>query len=84
MDWILTLAVATFVLVIAFLAWNRMSTKKHVESDGGKKTGIGGLGDPLSGTTEGMRDPDEMRAALDNAAAQPVKQPSMAAQRQDH
>ncbi len=69
MDWIFILAIATFVLLIGFLMWNRSSTKRHVESGGGNTQGIGGLSDPLSGTTQGMRDPDELRAALDNAAA---------------
>jgi hypothetical protein len=64
MDWIFALAVVTFALVIAFLLWNRASTKRNQET-GGATDGIGGLNDPLSGTTKGMRDPDEMRAALD-------------------
>jgi hypothetical protein len=66
-DWIFLLAVVTFGLFLAFLAWNKASTTKHKE---GETTGIGGLNDPLSGTTEGMRDPEEMRAALDTP---PVK-----------
>jgi hypothetical protein len=64
MDWILALAMVTFLLVLAFLAWSRMSTKRH-QQHGEAATGIGGLRDPMSGTTKGMRDPDEMRAALD-------------------
>jgi hypothetical protein len=67
MDWILTLAIATFVLLLAFLWWNRASTKRHQQT-GGKTAGIGGLNDPMSGTTKGMRNPDEMRAALDAAS----------------
>jgi hypothetical protein len=63
MDWVLILALTTFALVIAFLWWNRASTKRHQET-GGNTDGIGGLNDPLSGTTRGMRDPEEMRAAL--------------------
>jgi hypothetical protein len=72
MDLILTLALATFVLLIAFLLWNRASTKRHQESGGhpdGNALGIGGLADPLSGVAEGMRHPDEMRADLDTASA---------------
>jgi hypothetical protein len=63
MDPIFALALVTFALVIGFLLWNRASTKRHQET-GGKTDGIGGLNDPLSGTTEGMRDPEEMRASL--------------------
>ena len=68
MDWILALAIITFVLVIAFLLWNRSSLKRH-QNTGGDTRGIGGLNDPMSGTTEGMRPPDEMRADLDAAAS---------------
>lgn len=68
MDPILTLALVTFALIIGFLAWNKLSLKQHRET-GGKTTGIGGLKDPMSGTTEGMRHPDEMRAALDASPA---------------
>ena len=75
MDWILMLAGATFVLVIAFLLWNRASVKRHQETGGGNTTGIGGRADPMSGTTEGMRDPDELRASLDAAAAAPHGKP---------
>jgi hypothetical protein len=64
MDWILALAIMTFGLLLAFLWWNRASTKRHQET-GGNTEGIGGLNDPMSGTTQGMRDPEEMRAALD-------------------
>lgn len=74
MDWILALALGTFVLVIAFLLWNRASTKRHQET-GGNTSGIGGPNDPLSGATENMRDADSMRASMDKAAdadAKPV------------
>ena len=64
MDLILVLALATFGLIIAFLAWNWLSTKRHQES-GGTASGVGGPSDPLSGNTEGMRDPDAMRKNLD-------------------
>lgn len=66
MDWIFALALATFGLLLGFLWWNRASTLQHQQT-GGNTTGIGGLNDPMSGTTEGMRDPEEMRAALDSA-----------------
>ena len=61
MDWIFLLAIVTFGLFLAFLAWNRASLKQHQAGD---TAGIGGLADPMSGTTTGMRDPEEMRAAL--------------------
>ena len=64
MDWILVLALGTFGLIIAFLAWNWLSTKRHRES-GGTASGVGGPSDPLSGNTEGMRNPDAMRKSLD-------------------
>jgi len=61
------LAFATFLLVVGFLAWNRMSTKRH------KAPGVGGVHDPLSGARDdNLRDPDEMRASLDQAASQPM------------
>ncbi len=69
MDWILMLAMVTFALLLAFLWWNRSSTKQNQET-GGNTTGIGGLNDPMSGTTKGMRDPEEMRAALNAASGQ--------------
>lgn len=70
MDWILMLAVVTFLLFLAFLTWNKMSLQQHQSTSGNAK-GIGGLNDPMSGTTEGMRDPEEMRAALDAASSAP-------------
>ncbi len=73
MDWILILAITTFVLVLAFLWWNQASTKRHQQT-GGNTAGIGGPNDPMSGTTEGIRDPEEMRAALNAAPARrPVR-----------
>ena len=71
MDWILLLALATFIFVVAFLVWNRVSTRRHQET-GGNTTGLGGPNDPLAGAAEGMRHPDEMRADLDAAAATPL------------
>ncbi len=68
MDWILLLAIATFVLLLAFLWWNKASTKKHQQT-GGNTSGIGGPNDPMSGTTPGIRDPETMRAAMDAASA---------------
>jgi hypothetical protein len=62
------LAFVTFVLVVGFLVWNRMSTKRH------KAPGVGGVNDPLSGATDELRDPDEMRASLDHAASQPMSE----------
>ena len=76
MDWILTLSLGTFGLLIAFLLWNWISTKRHHES-GGKAAGIGGPSDPLSGNAEGIRPPDEMRAALDDAATSTEDKPSL-------
>jgi hypothetical protein len=64
MDWIFLLAVVTFGLFLAFLVWNKVSTNRH---QAGVATGVGGVADPMSGTTEGMRGPDKMRAALDAA-----------------
>jgi hypothetical protein len=57
------LAFATFVVVAAFLVWNLISAKRHRFNR--DVSGPGGSNDPLSGKTEGMRHPDEMRAALD-------------------
>ncbi len=71
MDWILMLAIVTFLLFLAFLTWNKLSLQQHQSTGGKKTTGIGGLNDPLSGTTEGMRDPDEMRRDLDAASPTP-------------
>jgi hypothetical protein len=65
------LAIATFVLIIGFLVWNLISNRRHRFSR--KVSGIGGENDPLSGTTEGLRSPDEMRAALDSATGYPVR-----------
>lgn len=72
MDWILVLALATFVAVIAFLLWNRASTKARHET-GGNTSGIGGPSDPLAGATDNMRNPDTLRANLDEAAGAPPK-----------
>lgn len=74
MDWFFALAAATFVLVLLFLLWNRVSTKRHQQT-GGNTQGIGGLNDPLSGTTEGMRDPEAMRADMNAAASSPTGKP---------
>ncbi len=63
MDWILALALATFALVIVFLAWNWMSTRRR-QHTGGRTAGFGGPGDPLSGSAEGIRSPDAIRASL--------------------
>jgi hypothetical protein len=63
------LAFATFVLIAGFLIWTRISTSRH--RFGRNPTGIGGASDPLSGATDQLRDPDEMRASL-NAAGKPA------------
>ena len=69
MDYILILALGTFGLVIAFLLWNRASTKRH-QKHGEAAEGIGGKADPLSGNTdEKIRSGEEIRADLDKAAA---------------
>jgi hypothetical protein len=60
------LAFATFVLIIGFLVWNILSVKRHKFNR--DVTGPGGSSDPLSGKSEGMRHPDELRASLDEAA----------------
>ena len=57
------LAFATFVLVAGFLIWTRMSTSRH--KFGRNPEGIGGPNDPLSGATDAVRDPDELRASLE-------------------
>ncbi len=57
------LALATFVLVAGFLVWTRVSTSRH--RFGRNPEGIGGINDPLSGATNNVRDPDELRASLD-------------------
>jgi len=58
------LAIGTFVLVVAFLAYVKLSHTRHQQ---GKAHGIGGENDPISGTTNRVRDPDELRASLDAA-----------------
>lgn len=72
MDWILALALATFVLVLGFLLWNRASTKRR-QATGGKTDGLGGPNDPLAGATEGIRDADSLRASLDSAPSADAK-----------
>ncbi len=66
MDLILILALGTFALLAMFLVWNKVSVKRYQES-GGKALGVGGPNDPLSGSTKNMRNPDQMRAALDTS-----------------
>jgi hypothetical protein len=56
------LAFATFLLLVGFLVWNILSTRRH--SFRKDVSGPGGSSDPLSGKTEGMRDPDQLRADL--------------------
>jgi hypothetical protein len=69
MDWLLILAIATFVLVVGFLVWSRMSAKRHQET-GGHTEGIGGPNDPLSGATKGIRKAEDLRSGLDTAVQQ--------------
>lgn len=45
------LVFATFVLLIGFLGWSKLSTKRSQET-GGHTSGIGGPNDPLSGHTQ--------------------------------
>lgn len=63
------LAFVTFAAILGFLAWNVASVRRHQKTGGGNTSGIGGKADPMSGTTSGMRDPEEMRRAMDAAAA---------------
>jgi hypothetical protein len=58
------LAIGTFVLVVVFLGYVKLSNSRHRQ---GKTHGIGGENDPVSGTTNRVRDPDELRASLDSA-----------------
>ncbi len=67
MDWILTLALGTFVLLVAFLLWTRISTKRNHES-GGTASGVGGESDPLSGAGADVRDAETLRSSMDKAA----------------
>ncbi len=41
------LAIVTFLLVIAFLAWNLISVRRN-QKTGGKTSGLGGPNDPLA------------------------------------
>ena len=65
-DWIFMLAIATFVLVLGFVIWTKMSAAKHHRSGSGE--GLGSKNDPLAGSTNRVRDPDTLRASLDTAA----------------
>ena len=64
------LAAITFAMVAGLLIWNRIST--HRQSFGDKAAGVGGPSDPIACATDEPRDPDEMRAGLDEAASQPM------------
>jgi hypothetical protein len=70
MDWILLLALVTFLCVLAFLVWTKTSAARHNKAS---ENAVGGLNDPLSGTAPGIRDPDTLRASLDQAAAAPSR-----------
>ena len=63
------LAFGTFILVVAFLVWNRVSTQKHRFNS--TPSGVGGPSDPLAGARGDLRSPDSMRASLDAAAERP-------------
>jgi hypothetical protein len=65
------LAFATFVIVVGFLAWNQISVKRH--RFGEKKTGIGGVNDPLSGATDDLRAPGDMTGSMDEAASRKLQ-----------
>jgi len=66
------LALATFIIVIGFLGWNQLSVKRHRFDE--KKTGIGGVNDPLAGATDDLRDPAEMTQSMDEAASKPLRE----------
>jgi hypothetical protein len=64
-DWILILAIATFVCVVAYLVWTKLSTaSKHRNPD---------YTDPQSASGHVIRPPEEIRASLDAAANAPGK-----------
>ncbi len=73
MDILLALAVCTFVLLVAFLGWSWLSTKRSHPN----ATGVGGPNDPLSGAGADLRHPDEMRASLDAAAEGSPEAPAL-------
>ncbi len=62
------LAFGTIAAAAAFGIWNYVSTRRHQQT-GGNTEGLGGPNDPMAGAAPRMRDPDEMRSALDAAAA---------------
>ena len=45
------LVFATFVVLLGFLGWSKLSTKRSLET-GGRTSGIGGPNDPLSGHSQ--------------------------------
>lgn len=57
------LAIATFLLVVGFFVWTRVSTERH--KFGRDPEGVGGVNDPLAGATDKIRDPDTLCASLD-------------------
>jgi hypothetical protein len=58
------LAIATFVLIVAFLVWNVMSTKRH-RFGRNNPAGIGGVSDPMAGASDNVRPAEEINASLD-------------------
>jgi hypothetical protein len=65
LDWIFALALATFICVIAFLAWNKKATA-HRNRDPNPA-----IDDPQSSSGEAIRPAEEIRASLDAAAHAP-------------
>jgi hypothetical protein len=76
------LAIATFVVVVGFLVWNQLSVKRHRFGD--KKSGIGGVNDPLAGATDDLRDPGEMTRSLDEATTKPLHERPVVPHYEDH
>jgi hypothetical protein len=63
------LAFATLFAVVAFGAWNLISTRRN-QKTGGDVSGLGGPADPMSGTTTNrIRSGEEIRASLNAATA---------------
>jgi hypothetical protein len=64
------LAIVTLLAVIAFAIWNLMSVHRNQQTGGNAVEGIGGVADPMSGTTtDHIRSGAEIRASLDAANA---------------
>ncbi|WP_428391793.1 hypothetical protein [Lichenicoccus sp.] len=74
MDWKLVLSMFTFAAVLAVLFWILFSTLRH-RRPGAKVKGIGGVNDPMAGSTDQVRDPDSMRASLHAGSKSPGSAP---------